>query len=166
MPVFPTDVSRHVMYSLPKPSESERPFSPLAAGPKSWFCRHWAGGGEAPNGTEWIAYASAMGAIAIGRGGHMIQKAQYHWPWAVGVGVVGTVGRRDWNWEWRGGGWHIFYRRPVPTSITLAFFKSMHSAHSPCGIKRPTISRFWSFNLKNKHIKDVFCLEWLINSES
>jgi hypothetical protein len=29
VPVFPTDVLRHFMYSLPNPSESERPFSPL-----------------------------------------------------------------------------------------------------------------------------------------
>ena len=29
MPVFPTDILRHFIYSLPNPSESERPFSPL-----------------------------------------------------------------------------------------------------------------------------------------
>ncbi len=29
----------------------------------------------------------------------MIQKARYHWPWAVGAGVVGMVGGRDGDWE-------------------------------------------------------------------
>jgi hypothetical protein len=45
VPVFPNDISHHVMYSLRNPSESERLFSPLAASPESRFCRHWAGGG-------------------------------------------------------------------------------------------------------------------------
>jgi hypothetical protein len=50
----------------------------------------WAGGGRTePNGLP-VLYA--RGATAIGRGGHLIQKARYHWPWAVGAGVVGTVG--------------------------------------------------------------------------
>ena len=47
--------------------------------------------GRRGRGTERIA-TGARGATAIGRGGHMIQKARYHWPWAVGAGVVGTVG--------------------------------------------------------------------------
>ena len=47
-------------------------------------------GGGARNGTD--SYALRQGCHAIGRGGHRIQKAQYHWPWAVGAGVVGTVG--------------------------------------------------------------------------
>jgi hypothetical protein len=80
----------------------------------------------------------------------MIRKTRHHWPWTVGARwrwgggeeVPGTGGGRDGDWERRGGGWRIFYRRPLPTSITLAFFKSMHSGHSPCGIKRPTISKF------------------------
>jgi hypothetical protein len=54
------------------------------------------GGGR---GTERIAYAVPRGATVIGRGGHMIQKARYHWPWAVGAGVVGTVWGRDGDWE-------------------------------------------------------------------
>jgi hypothetical protein len=41
----------------------------------------------------------ARGTTAIGRGGHMIQKARYHWPWAVGAGVVGMVGGRDGDWQ-------------------------------------------------------------------
>ena len=84
MPVFPTDVLRHFMYSLPNPSEIERPFSPLE---EPVLRRR---GGGARNGTG--SYALRQGHHAIGRGGHRIQKARYHWPWAGGAGVVGTVG--------------------------------------------------------------------------
>jgi hypothetical protein len=94
VPVFPTDVSRHVMYSLPNPSESERPFSPLEEPVLPALGRR-AGGAER-NGLPMLC---ARGATPIGRGGHMIQKARYHWPWAVGAGVVGTVGGRDGDWE-------------------------------------------------------------------
>jgi hypothetical protein len=55
--------------------------------------------------------------------------------WVRWGGGMGTGNERD-------GGGVFFYRRPVPASITLAFFKSMYSAHSLSGIKRPTISRF------------------------
>jgi hypothetical protein len=48
------------------------------------------------HGTD--SYAVRQGRHAIGRG-HRIQKARYHWPWAVGPGVVGTVGGRDGDWE-------------------------------------------------------------------
>ncbi len=54
-------------------------------------------GGGARNGTD--SYALRQERHAIGREGHRIQKAQYHWPWAVGAGVVGTVGGRDGDWE-------------------------------------------------------------------
>ncbi len=47
MPIFPTDDLRHVMYSLPNPSESERPFSPLEEPVLPALGR---GGG---GGTEW-----------------------------------------------------------------------------------------------------------------
>ncbi len=137
---FHTDVLRHFMYSLPNPSERD-----LSLHWKSRFCWHWAGGGEG-RGTD--SHALHQGRHAIGRGGHRIQKARYHWPWSVGAGVVGTVGGRDGDWEWKGRGWLIFYHRPVLTSITLAIFKSMCFAHSPCGIYRPTISKFWSFKWK------------------
>ncbi len=72
-----------------------------------------------------------------------ISLALGSWRWGGGCG-----GGRDGDWQWKGGGWHIFYRRPVLTSITLAFFKSMCSAHSFCGIKSPTISKFWSYKWK------------------
>jgi hypothetical protein len=65
--------------------------------------------------------------------------------WRSGVGYSGG---RDGDWQWKGRGWRIFYRRPVLTSITLVFFKSMCSAHSSCGIKSPTISKFWSYKWK------------------
>jgi hypothetical protein len=59
------------------------------------------------------------------------------------------------DWELRGGGWHIFYLRPVPTSITtsitLAFFKSMHSAHGPCKSKKG--QQFHDFEVSNKNKK-------------
>ncbi len=143
MPVFPTDFSRHVMYSLTNPSESERPFSTLAARLRSWFCRHWAGKGG--RGTERIAYA-----VQQGRQGHWprrshdpkgpISLALGSWRWGGGYGEG-----EGWGLGMKGRGVEYFYRRPVPTSITLAFFKSVHAAHTPCGIKRPTISKFWSF---------------------
>ncbi len=72
-----------------------------------------------------------------------ISLALVSWRWGGGYG-----GGRDGDWEWKGGGWRIFYHGPVLTSITLAFFKSMCSAHSPCGLKRPTISKCWSFKWK------------------
>jgi hypothetical protein len=84
---FPTDVLRHFMYSLPNPSESERPFSPLEEPVLQALGRR---GGGVRNGTD--SYALRQGCHAIGRRGHRIQKAQYHWPWAVGAVVVGTVG--------------------------------------------------------------------------
>ncbi len=70
MPVFATDVSRHVMYSLPNPSESERPFSPLEEPVLPALGRR---GGE--RGTERIAYAVRQGRHAIGQEGHRIEKA-------------------------------------------------------------------------------------------
>ena len=48
------------------------------------------GRGAERNGMD--SYALRQGRHAIGRGGHRIQKARYHWPWAGGAGVVGTVG--------------------------------------------------------------------------
>ncbi len=62
------------------------------------------------------------GPISLARGG------------GYGGGGMGTGSERE--------GVAYFYRKPVLTSITLVFFKSMYSAHSPYGIKRPTISRF------------------------
>jgi hypothetical protein len=73
------------------------------------------------------------------------------WRWGGGYG-----GGEGWGPGMKGRGWRIFYLRPVPTSITLAFFKSMHSDHSPCGIKRPTISRFLRFQIKKKTYKGCF----------
>jgi len=57
-----------------------------------------------------------------------------------------------------GGGWRIFYHRPVVTSITLVFFKSMYSAHRPSVIKEANNFKILKFQIKKKHIKDVFCL--------
>jgi hypothetical protein len=71
-----------------------------------------------------------------------ISLALGSWRWGGGYGGGGGMGTGN---ERGGGGWRIFYRRPVPTSVTLAFFKSMYSAHCRCGIKRPKISRFSSF---------------------
>ncbi len=96
MSVFPTEVSRHVMYSLPNPSESERPFSPLeepvllALGSRRW-------GGGAWNGTDYLCCAPGMPSHWPRRS--QDPKARYHWPWAVGAGVVGAVGGRDGDWE-------------------------------------------------------------------
>ena len=107
MPVFPTDVLRHFMYSLPNPSESERPFSPLAASPKSRFCRHWAGGGgDARNGTERIAYAVRQGHHSHWpRRSHdpkgPISLALGSWRWGGGYGGGGGMGTGN---EREGGG--------------------------------------------------------------
>ena len=105
MPVFPTDISRHVMYSLPNPSESERHFSPLEEPVLPALGRRGGGG----HGMERIAYAVQKGHHAIGRGGHRIQKARYHWPWAVGAGVVDTVGGGMGTGTEREGGGGIFF---------------------------------------------------------
>ncbi len=103
---------------------------------------HWA-----RNGTERIPMLWARDATPLAEeitgSKTPISLALGSWRWGGEYG-----GGRDGDWEWKGGGWHIFYRRPVLTSITLAFFKSMCSAHSPCGIKRPTISKFWSIKWK------------------
>jgi hypothetical protein len=124
------------MYSLPNPSESERPFSPLEEPVLLALGRR---GGRARNGTD--SYALRQGRHAIGRGGYRIQR-----PHIIGSGQLVLGWRVRWGEGWGLGvkerGWRIFYRRPVLTSITLVFFKSMCSAHSPCGIKRPTISKF------------------------
>jgi hypothetical protein len=52
VPVFPTDVLRHFMYSLPNPSESEIPFSPLEEPVLPALGRR---GGGARNGTDFYA---------------------------------------------------------------------------------------------------------------
>ncbi len=104
MPVFPTDVLCHFMYSfVHNPSESERPFSPLEEPVLRALGRR---GGGARNGTD--SYALRQGRHAIGRGGHRIQKGRYYWPWAVGAGVVSmVVGGMETGNEREGGG--IFF---------------------------------------------------------
>ena len=62
MPVFPTDVLRHFMYSLPNPSESERPFSPLEEPVLRALGRR---GGGAQNGTERIPMLCARDATPL-----------------------------------------------------------------------------------------------------
>jgi hypothetical protein len=128
------------MYSLPNPSESERPFSPLeepvlrARGTElnGFLCiapgttRHWPRRLQDPKGPISLALGS----------------------WRSGGGYSGG---RDGDLQWKGGGWRTFYRRPVLTSITLAFFKSMCSVHSSCGLKSPTISKFWSYKWKKTY---------------
>ncbi len=57
------------MYSLPNPSESERPFSPLEEPVLQALGRR---GGGARQGTD--SYALHQGRHAIGRGGHRIQR--------------------------------------------------------------------------------------------
>jgi hypothetical protein len=74
VPVFPADISHHVMYSLPNPSESEIPFSPLEEPTLSALGRR---GGGVRNGTD--SYAVRQGSHAIGQGGHRIQKANGSW---------------------------------------------------------------------------------------
>jgi hypothetical protein len=122
-----------------------RPFSPQAGSPGSWFCWHWAGGGGC--GT----YAVRQGRPCHWprrshdpKGPGPIPLALGSWRWGGGEEVPGRVGGGMGTRNEGEGGWRIFYHRPVPTSITLAFFKSMHSFLTSCGIKRPTISRLWS----------------------
>jgi hypothetical protein len=66
--------------------------------------------GQEGEGTErnGLPMLCARGATAIGRGGHMIQKARNHWPWAVGAGVVGTGGE-GWGLEMKGRGVAYFF---------------------------------------------------------
>ncbi len=139
------------MYSLPNPSESERPFSPLEEPVLRALGRR---GGGARNG--FLCFAPGTPCHWPRRSKD--PKSQYHWLWGGGYG-----GGRDGDWEWKRGGWHIFYRRPVLTSITLAFFKSMCSAHSSCGIKKPTISKFWSFKLKKTYKGCFLSIKKMVN---
>ncbi len=60
MPVFHTDVSRHVMYSLPNPSESERPFSPLEDQVLPALGRRGVGRGTDLNGLLMLCARDAM----------------------------------------------------------------------------------------------------------
>jgi hypothetical protein len=69
------------MYSLPNPSESERPFSPL----------------EEPVLRARETELNGFLCFAPGTARHWPRrsqdlKARYHWLWAVGAGVVGAVG--------------------------------------------------------------------------
>jgi hypothetical protein len=64
--------------------------------------------------------------------------------WRWGGGYSGGEG---WGLGVKGRGVAIFYRRPVLTSITLAFFKSMCSAHSPCAKKG---QQFQNFEVSNE----------------
>jgi hypothetical protein len=91
VPVFPTDVLCHFMYSLPNPSESERPFSPLEEPVLRALGRR---GGGARNGTETDSYALRQGIHAIGRGGHRIQR-----PDITGSGQLAL----GWRVRWGGG---------------------------------------------------------------
>ncbi len=127
-PVFPTDVLRHFMYSLPNPSESERPFFPLEEPVSRALGRRGEG-----SGTEWTPMLCARDGTPLAK-----EVTGSKSPDIIGPGQLALEwwvqwGGRDGDWEWKGGGWRIFYLRPVLTSITLAFFKSMCSAHSPCG---------------------------------
>ncbi len=97
MPVFPTDVSRHVMYTLPNPSESERPFSPLEEPVLLALGRR---GGA---GAEWKGLPMpAPESHAIGRGGHRIQRSDIIGPgqlalgwWVRWGGGMGTGNERE-----------------------------------------------------------------------
>ncbi len=95
MPVFPTDVSRHVMYSLPNPSESERPFSPLEEPVLPALGRR---GGRALNGTKRIPMLCASDATPLARRSQdpegPISLALGSWRWCGGYS-----GERDEDWE-------------------------------------------------------------------
>jgi hypothetical protein len=85
------------MYSLPNPSESERPFSPLEEPVLLALGRR---GGGVRNGTD--SYAVCQGRHAIGRGGHRIQKADISGPgqlalgwWVRWGGGMGTGNERE-----------------------------------------------------------------------
>jgi hypothetical protein len=150
--------------SLPNPSESERPFYPLEELVLQAVGRR---GGGVRNRTERIPMLCARDGTPLAEEVTGSKRPDIIGPGQLVLGWWVRWGGRDGDWEWKGGGWRIFYHRPVLTSITLVFFKSICSAHSPCGIKRPTISKFWSYSTnEKKHKKDVFCLYWLTNSES
>ena len=73
---------------------------------------------------------------AIGRGGHRIQKARYHWPWSVGAGVVGMVGGGMGTGSEREGGgvfftadlcWHLSHWRFSKVCILLIVHKKSNN---------------------------------------
>ncbi len=67
-----------------------------------------------------------------------ISLALGSWRWGGGYG-----GGEGWGLGVKGSGVAYFLPQTcADISITLAFFKSMCSAHSPYGIKRPTMSKF------------------------
>jgi hypothetical protein len=108
---------RHFMYSLPNPSESERPFSPLEEPVLRALGRR---GGGARNGTERIPMLCARDVTPLaeevtGSKG-LISLALGSWRWGGGYG-----GGEGWGLgvKGRGGGWHIFYRRPVLTKVCV-----------------------------------------------
>ena len=85
------------MYSLPNPSKSERPFSPLEEPVLRALGRR---GGGARNGTD--SYALRQGRHTIGRGGHRIQRpdiiasGQLALGWRVRWGAgMGTGSERE-----------------------------------------------------------------------
>jgi hypothetical protein len=82
---------RHFMYSLPNPSESERPFSPLEE-PVLGALGRRGGRGSEQNGTD--SYALRQGRHAIGRGGHRIQR-----PDIISSGQLAL----GWRVRWGGG---------------------------------------------------------------
>jgi hypothetical protein len=90
---------------------------------KSRFCGHTGQeGGGARNGTD--SNALRQGRHAIGLGGHRIQKARYHWPWAVGAGVVGTVGGGEgWGRGMKGRGVAYFLPQTCADIYTGVFQK-------------------------------------------
>jgi hypothetical protein len=100
VPVFPTDVSSHVMDSLPNPSESERPFSPLEEPVLPALGRRGGGRGMERNGLPMLCAREPCHWPRRSQD----SKARYHWPWAVGAGAVGTVGERDGTGNEREGG--------------------------------------------------------------
>jgi hypothetical protein len=129
------------MYSLPNPSESERPFSPLEEPVLRALGRR---GGGARSRTEPIPMLCARGGTPLAEEVTGSKRPDIIGPRQLALG---------WWVRWGGGmglgvkgrGVAYFYRRPELTSITLAFFKSICSAHSPCGIKWPTVSKFCSY---------------------
>ncbi len=95
MPVFPIDISRHVMYSLPNPSESERPFFPLEEPVLPALGR--GGGGAERNGMDCLCCAPGTACLWPRRSQDPkgpISLALGSWRWGGGYG-----GGRDEGWE-------------------------------------------------------------------
>jgi hypothetical protein len=85
----------------------------------------------------------------------MIQKARYHWPWAVGTGVVCTVGGGGKGWGLGMKGRGVAYFLPPPknaNNFKILKFQIKNKTNKGCFLSR-MVNKFRIFikNLRNTY---------------